>query len=90
MSRYLETARQLRQEVNAFLSQLPEGQLAPLAVSLGHLLNLAVRCHPRPCQGTVRRNTIAVAMRDWCEVTMERVQVENGRGYNRIDIKTRE
>lgn len=56
-------------------------------VALGHLVNLSVRAHPRPCQGTVRKNIVNIATGDHCGVNMvRRSDPVSGKEYNVIDI----
>jgi len=94
MSRYLETAESLGERVRAFLDlinrvtvPIPTNKEPEVAVALGHLINLAVRCNPRQAQGTVRKNIVAVAMRGLCKVTMTKETDEKtGRTYNKIHI----
>lgn len=87
MARYLEVAAELNENIKQFVaSYLPD--LPPeAAVQLGHIVNLAVRCCPRPVQGTVRKNIVEKAVGDWCRVTMtkgfdERTQ----KSFNKINI----
>ena len=105
MSRYMETANELRKNVEAFMEAFVEepltheggeqGRIDPqdrlitavAAVQLGHIINLAVRCSPRPVQGTVRKNIVAEAMKKYCEVTMTKEYDEKtDNEYNKIHI----
>jgi hypothetical protein len=91
MTRYLETAEDLRKEVREFLVQycghLPTLGLRQAVVQLGHIINLAIRCSPRPVQGTCRKNIVAKAMQDYCDVRMTRERdPDTGRDYNKIHI----
>ena len=96
MARYLEMAAELRKDVNILLEQVFEhGDWLPmekdeLATKLGHIINLAVRCNPRQPQGTVRKNIVATAMKDYCKVTMtQETDERTGREYNKIHIVPR-
>lgn len=54
---------------------------------LGHLVNLAVRAHPRPCQGTVRKNIVEIALGEHATVRMlKRTNPVTNEEYNAIDI----
>ena len=97
MARYMETAAQLRKEVESFInlyvkvdSALPtmsEELAREAAVKLGHIVNLAVRCNPRQAQGTVRKNIVQEAVKAYCNVTMTREHDEaTDREYNKIHI----
>ena len=91
MSRYLETSRQLGKEVENLLklhfdSWSPDDQGA-VAVHLGHIINLAVRCNPLQSPCTVRRSIVATAMGRYCNVTMTReLDEKSGREFNKIHI----
>lgn len=92
MARYLETADQLRKEVESFMVAitLEDADMGQLAVQLGHIINLAVRCNPRQAQGTVRKNIVAKAMMKYCSVTMTKEYDERtDRQFNKIHIKPR-
>lgn len=98
MSRYLETAAKLKDEINAFMQQFvndidqmePQKFMEEAAVALGHIINLAVRCNPRQSQGTVRKNIVATAMKDYCNVSMTRETDERtGREFNKIHIEAK-
>lgn len=100
MPRYMETAEELRSEVNQFLrivesymvdaglpSDSVQGALTEAAVHMGRIVNLAVRCSPRAVQHTVRKNIVQKAVRDYCRVGMaEVVDSETGRTFHKIDI----
>jgi len=94
MARYLETAEELRKEVNALIDRVNNmgGELD--VVKLGHIINLAVRCSPRGVQHTVRKNIVATAMADHCRVTMTEMP-KSGRfdddegSYWRINIEAK-
>jgi hypothetical protein len=93
MARYLQVAEELRKEVESFMESFldvkkPDG---PAAVALGHIINLAVRCNPRQAQGTVRKNIVQTAMRNYCRVTMDRLtDPKTGRSYNKISIASKD
>lgn len=96
--RYLETARQLKGEVDTFMERFVgdldvgdlEGFKRQASVALGHIINLAVRCNPRQSQGTVRKNIVATAMEDHCKVTMTRERDERtGKEFNKIHISAK-
>lgn len=89
MAKYLETAAKLRKEIDDFVQAYgipPEG-----LVQLGYIVNLAVRCAPRPVQGTVRKNIVAEAVRSHpLRVTMSKaVDPISCREFNKIDIALR-
>lgn len=90
MAYYLQTAEELRKEVKGFLetySPANEEHAKDMARTLGHIVNLAIRCNPRQPQGTVRRNIVATAMKDYCLVTMTRETDEKtSREFNKIHI----
>ncbi len=98
MARCLETAEQLRKEVESFITteltgtRTHEGpEVNQVAARLGHIVNLAVRCNPRQSQGTVRKNIVAIAMRDYCKVTMTRETDEiTGYEFNQICIRPKD
>lgn len=91
MARYMQTASKLREEVNKLMEKI-EAASPPLdeeqiAVQVGHIVNLAVRCSPRSVQGTVRKNIVSEAMKDYCDVTMTREQdPETKKEFNKIHI----
>jgi hypothetical protein len=89
MSRYLETAQQLGNDVEKFVECYISLKDRPVAVrALGHLLHLAVRCNPRQIQGTVRKNIITEAIGKYCSVRMTKEHDEQtGRKYNKIHIE---
>lgn len=92
MSKYLETAEALRKEVKSFIERYITDRMhcdsAEAFVQLGHIINLAVRCNPRQPQGTVRKNIVATAMKDYCRVTMTREEdPKTGRTFNKIHIQ---
>ena len=94
MPRYLETADQLRKEVESFLDCFVQYEgfvsRAEAAVQLGHIVNLAVRCSPRGVQHTVRKNIVATAMKKYCRVSMTQVMDETtGSSYYKITIVPR-
>lgn len=88
MARYLQVAEQVRSAVDSFLEQfVSEDQRQAAAIQLGHIVNLSVRCNPRPSQGVVRRNIVAKAMENHCKVAMTKEADEKtGREYNKISI----
>lgn len=98
MVRYLEVAEQLKEKVNQFVeTYLPRGtptmyEIDPIALeALGHIINLAVRCNPRQPQGTVRKNIVAKAMENYCDVYMTReLDDDSGHEYNLIHIHTKQ
>lgn len=85
MARYLETAKQLRgaiEKLSARLNLTNED-----IAEIGLIANLAVRCCPRACQSTVRRNIIAEATKGHCIVTINVVTDEiTGKTFNAIRI----
>ncbi len=94
MPRYLETAQKLREEVQSFVNNfilVPECETTPDSiVQLAHIINLAVRCSPRGIQGVIRRNIVATAMKDYCNVTMtEEWDESTGRHFNKIHITSK-
>jgi hypothetical protein len=109
MSRYMETANELRKNVEAFMKVFvedaepltvevngqqirmePQDHTNAAAVQLGYIINLAVRCSPRPVQGTVRKNIVAEAMKSYCKVTMTKEYDEiRETEYNKIHITAR-
>jgi hypothetical protein len=91
MSRYMETANELRKNVEAFMKVFVEdADVNAAAVQLGYIINLAVRCSPRPVQGTVRKNIVAEAMKSYCKVTMTKEYDEiRETEYNKIHITAR-
>lgn len=90
MTRYMETAEQLKKEVEGFLADWVAYNPKEASIQLGHIINLAVRCSPRGVQGTVRKNIVAKAVEKYCRVTMDRGHdEETGNSYNRINIKPR-
>lgn len=87
MARYLKTVEQLKNEVNDFiLNHVIFKEQA--VVQLGHIINLAVRSCPRPTQGTVRKNIVGGAMKDHCNVTMEKC-TDGDKTFNKINIKVK-
>lgn len=91
MAHYLETAQQLKELVNQFMeqhgSELAEAN-SKMAVDLGMIINLTVRCNPRQSQGVVRKNIVETAMTSWCTVTMSKEHdTQTQRSFNRIHIK---
>ena len=93
MARYMEMATNLQEEVNKFMDAyvrrdgITEQETFEAGVQMGHIVNLAVRCNPRPSQGTVRRNIVAKAVENYCLVLMNKETDEKtGREYNKISI----
>lgn len=61
-----------------------------LAKRIGYIVNLAIRACPRGVQGTVRKNIVQEAVKDYCHVTMTRETDERtGREYNKIHITSK-
>jgi len=92
MPLYLERAEDLRGLVKDLMQAIPnrnESHFIP--VTLGHIINLAVRCNPRQPQGTVRKNIVATAMKDYCNVRMTKeTDKRTGVTYNKIYITAKE
>ncbi len=91
MPRYLETARKLREEVQSFVNNFilvdRHGETPDSIVQLAHIINLAIKCSPRGIQSTVRKNIVAMAVKDYCNVTMTKEFNEStGRHFNKIHI----
>lgn len=88
---YLETAEELRQEVEVYLdTYCGEDQVHEAAVKIGHIINLAIRACPRGVQHTVRKNIVATAVKDYCRVSMtECTDERTGRSYHKINIEPR-
>lgn len=85
MPRYLETAKQLHGAIEKLATRL--NLTNEDIAEIGLIANLAVRCCPRACQSTVRRNIIAEALRDRCNVRMNVVTDEiTGKTFNAISI----
>lgn len=85
MARYLETARKLHDAIEKFAKRL--NLTNEDIADLGLIANLAVRCCPRACQSTVRRNIIAEAVKGHCNVSMNKVRDEKtGFEFNAISI----
>ena len=91
MARYMEIASDLRKEVDSFLNQfIHEEYQQEAAVKLSHMINLAVRCAPRPVQSTVRLNIVKEAVGRYCKVTMtEGLDERTQRTYHKIHITPR-
>jgi len=93
MARYMEIAGDLRKEVDSFLNQfIHEEYDTPeeAAKQIGHMINLAVRCAPRPVQSTVRLNIVREAVGKYCMVTMtEETDERTGNTYHKIHITPR-
>jgi hypothetical protein len=86
MARYMETADDLRKEVESFvegnLLQLHPGLedgdpcgrdselINQMVCQIGHMINLAIRACPRGVQHTVRLNIVREAVGRYCKVTM--------------------
>ena len=94
MPKYLETAADLKKEVDALMYLITsdmEVDPAVAAKQIGYIINLAVRCSPRGVQGTVRKNIVATAMKDYCRVWITRETDERtGREFNKIHIEPKE
>lgn len=85
MPRYLETAKQLRGAIEKLAARL--NLTNEDVAEIGLIANLAVRCCPRACQSTVRRNIIAEATKGRCNVTMNKVKdLVTGFEFNAISI----
>lgn len=97
MPRYLDVSEDLRKEVNNFLDTFvrPDdlGRFDPqprAAVALGYIINLAIRACPRGVQHTVRKNIVATALKDHCNVSMsECFDEKSGQSYNKIEITSK-
>jgi hypothetical protein len=94
MARYLEIAEEGRKEVVALINDLtaanPGIDAKDLAIKIGRIVNLAVRCAPRAVQSTVRKNIVHGMVRDYCHVTMTEVTDERtGNTYHAINISRR-
>jgi hypothetical protein len=91
---YLQTAEELRKAIVSFMNFLDgaeDSEKKAAAVELGHIVNLAVRCSPRPVQGTCRKNIVSAAVRDYCRVSMTReVDPKTGKEFNKIHIEAKE
>lgn len=93
MARYMETAAELRKEVqslmedNHLIPQKDEPLKQVVAQKIAHIINLAIRSCPRGVMGTVRKNIVQEAVRDYCRVSMTKETDERtGREYNKIHI----
>lgn len=92
MPKYMETAGQLKERVEELLrvlsTYLPDdGSIASVAVDIGHIINLAVRCAPRAVHHTVRKNIVSKAVGSYCKVQMiEMVDLISSKKYHQIDI----
>lgn len=90
MSWYMETAGDLRKEVNHFLRYLfGETPISreETAQKIGHIVNLTIRACPRGVQHTIRKNIVQEAVRDFCHVSMtEETDEHTGRTYHKIHI----
>lgn len=85
MARYLETAKQLRGKIESLAVRL--NLTNEDIAEIGLIVNLAVRCCPRACQSTVRRNIVAEATRGHCQVSMNVVTDEiTKKSFNAISI----
>lgn len=85
MPRYLETAKQLHGAIERLAERL--NLTNEDIAEIGLIANLAVRCCPRACQSTVRRNIISEAVKGHCNVTMRQVTDEKtGYTFNAISI----
>lgn len=85
MARYLETAKQLRGKIESLAVRL--NLTNEDIAELGLIVNLAVRCCPRACQSTVRRNIVAEATKGHCNVTMRLVKDKvTGCEFNAISV----
>jgi len=94
MARYMEIASDLRKEVDKFLESFGITQDTQAAndagCMIGHIINLAVRCAPRPVQSTVRLNIVKEAVGHYCKVTMtEELDERTGNTYHKIHITPR-
>lgn len=87
MARYLDTAKQLNDLVEAFAAQknLNNADVA----RIGEIINLAIRCCPRGVQHTVRKNIVETAIGKRCFVSMTEVVESPDRSYHRIEITPR-
>jgi len=83
MAKYLDTARQLQDLVEAFAVQ--KGLENADVAKIGEMINLAIRCCPRGVQHTVRKNIVDVAVGKFCHVSMHEVQGERG-SFHAIEI----
>jgi len=94
----METAKDLRREVESLLSSIEALTDKPrdtwegiLGVKLGHIVNLSIRCSPRGVQGTVRKNIVEEATRSVYNVHMTKeVDERTGRDYNKIHITAKD
>jgi hypothetical protein len=93
MARYMETADDLRKEVETLVNALEVGWCVPpdaIAQKIGHMINLAIRACPRGVQHTVRLNIVKEAVGRYCKVTMtEETDERTGRSYHKIHIQPR-
>lgn len=97
MPKYLDVSEDLRTEVNNFLNAFirPDDlgrfdDRPRAAVALGYIINLAIRACPRGVQHTVRKNIVATAVKDYCNVAMhECFDEKSGRSYNKIEITSK-
>lgn len=95
MAKYMETANNLlKPEVESLMYLITSGMEVDPGVAakqIGHIINLAVRCCPRGVQGTVRKNIVEAAVKDYCKVWMTKETDERSqRTFNKIHIVAKE
>lgn len=86
MARYEKIAADMRTKVIALAKRC---EMSPTDVAdLAYIINLAVRCAPRAVHSTVRRNIVAMAVKDYCRVDMlEEYDALTKKKFHRIRIQ---
>lgn len=80
MPRYLETAKKANDVALKLLELIPEASRPQASAFMAQLVNLGVRCNPRPAMSTVRLNAVRRAIQGLpVTVKMESVPIHNPR-----------
>jgi hypothetical protein len=80
MARYLETAAKANKVAQNLLELVPEAARPAAAAMMAQLVNLGIRCNPRPAMSTVRLNAVRRAIQGLpVKVKMETVPIQNPR-----------
>lgn len=86
MARYLEVAAEANAVARKLFALVPAHESVLAAELIARLVNLGLRCSPRPVQHTVRLNAVRKAVNGLpVHVTMEeRTDEQSGKTYNAL------
>jgi hypothetical protein len=82
MAKYLQTAASVQSHIGYIVgtaNSLPKEVQDQILFHLACIMNKGFRCNPRPAMGTIRKNALECAFRNYPEVKFSFTEVK---GYN--------